>query len=299
MNEESRPVIELWDLQVRYGPTTLLDGIDLEVRSGDVCALVGRNGVGKSSLVRCLLGQQRPTGGRAHLFGLDVWRHRSRLMEGVGVVPEEPDAPPSMSAAELARFCRRLYSSWDQAGYDARLERFGVPTRVPFSSLSKGQKAQVMMALALAPSPSLLVLDDPTLGLDVVARNAFFEELVDVLAERGTTVLLTSHDLPGIERVAVHIALLQEGKICLHEELEQLKARHRRLSIPTDLGLDPEPMAPIAERARARRREILVSRFDPELFAAWTDAHGTGRLHSEPLPLDELLLHLVDSEGPS
>ena len=210
------------------------------------------------------------------------------------MVPEEPDAPPSMSAAALASFCRRLYSSWDQVGFDTRLRRFGVPSRVPFGSLSKGQKAQVTMALALAPSPSLLVLDDPTLGLDVVARNAFFEELVDVLAERGTTVLLTSHDLPGIERVAARIALLGGGRISLREELDELKARHRRLVFPADLELDPKPMAPVAERHRGRDREILVSRFDPDHFARWAEAHGSSRLRSEPVPLDELLLHLVD-----
>src|SRR5262249_30055932 len=157
---------------------------------GSVFALLGSNGAGKSSLVRCALGEQKPAAGRARLFGRDVWRQRATLLKDVGVVPEEPDAPPAMTAKELLAFCRRLYPRSHGEGAVVRLARFGVPMDAPFGRLSKGQKGQVALTLALAPRPALLILDDPTLGLDPVARRAVFQELIGELAEHGTTVFL-------------------------------------------------------------------------------------------------------------
>jgi ABC-type multidrug transport system ATPase subunit len=191
-----------------------------------VYALLGRNGVGKSSLLRCLLGQQRASTGVARLFGRDSWRSRQSLMERVGYVPEEPDAPPELNARELALFCGRLNVRWDQPAVLARLERFQVPLATAFRSLSKGQKGAVMLALALGHDPELLLLDDPTLGLDVVARRAVFGELIGELADRSTTVLLTTHDLAGVEGVADRVGILHGSRLVLDGELEALKAEH-------------------------------------------------------------------------
>ncbi|HEX7253759.1 MAG TPA: ABC transporter ATP-binding protein, partial [Thermoanaerobaculia bacterium] len=212
-------VIAIERLSVRYGKKIACADVSLRVARGAVYALLGRNGAGKSSLVRCLLGHQKPNSGRAALFGEDVWKRRARLMTRVGVTAEEPDAPPAMTAKQLSAFCRRLYRSWDQKAVDQRLARFGVPTNVAFGRLSKGQKGEVMLALALGHHPELLVLDDPTLGLDVVARKALYDELVGELADRGTTVFLTTHDLSGFEGIATHVGIMKEGRIVLDEEL--------------------------------------------------------------------------------
>ncbi len=171
-------VLSIEGLTVRYDGLDVLDGVSLAVAPGSVVALLGRNGVGKTSLVRCALGMQRPQAGRATLFGEDVWPHRARLLQRVGVVPEEPDAPPEMTAREVLAFCGALYSAWDGEAALGRLRRFEVPLDTAFGRLSKGQKGAVMLAVALAPSPDLLVLDDPTLGLDVVARRALYDELI-------------------------------------------------------------------------------------------------------------------------
>jgi ABC-2 type transport system ATP-binding protein len=206
----------------------VLDGVALTVARGSVTALLGRNGTGKTSLVRCLLGEQKPAAGTVRLFGREVWGERTSLMARVGVVPEQPDAPSELPPARLAAFCARLYPRWDEAGFRARLDRFEVPLGQPFGRLSKGQKGAVMLALALGHSPELLVLDDPTLGLDVVARQEVFREVIGDLADRGTTVFLTSHDLAGVEGVADRIAILMEGRLVVDEELEPLKARFAR-----------------------------------------------------------------------
>ena len=221
--------ISIRGVTVRYGKQVAVNDASLEVPRGAVYALLGRNGAGKSSLVRCLLGEQKPDAGTVTLLGDDVWTHRASLMERVGVVSEDADAPPQMRVDDLARFCSRLYANWSQSSVDERLRRFEISPRARFGDLSKGQKKQVALALALASSPELLVLDDPTLGLDAVARKSLFEEVITELADRGITVLLTTHDLAGVEAIADHVAIMTAGRVVLEEELEVLKARFRRI----------------------------------------------------------------------
>ncbi len=218
------PVLALERVTVRYGRTTALESVSFEVPQGSVFALLGRNGAGKSSAVRCLLGQRRPEAGRALILGKDAWKNRAEALARTGVVPEEPDMPPAMTADALVRFSSRLYARWDGRAVLERLERFGVPRSVPAGRLSKGQRAQLALALALGHSPEVLVLDDPTLGLDALARRDFFGELIGELADRGLTVLLTSHDLAGVERIADRVAVLNRGRIVLDDSLETLKS---------------------------------------------------------------------------
>ncbi len=150
---DSAPVA-VESLTVRYGRATACNEISFSVARGAVYALLGRNGAGKSSLVRCLLGQQKPTSGRALLFGEDAWRQRARLMSRVGVVPEEPDAPPAMTAPGIRGLLPApLFLVGCGRPSRARLERFGVPPNTPFGRLSKGQKGQVMLAAALGHAP--------------------------------------------------------------------------------------------------------------------------------------------------
>ncbi|HZF12562.1 MAG TPA: ABC transporter ATP-binding protein [Thermoanaerobaculia bacterium] len=286
------PVLAAEGLSVRYGARLAVDDLSFAVEPGSVYALLGPNGAGKSSLVRCLLGEQRPQAGRALLFGDDVWRRRAHLLAEVGVVPEESDAPPAMSVHQLLRFGSRLYPRWDGAGAVARLARFGVPMDVPFGRLSKGQKGQVALTLALAPSPRLLILDDPTLGLDPLARRTVFEELIGELADRGTTVFLTTHDLAAVEGIADRVGILRAGRLLLDEELESLKRRFRRISFPPAeaaraAGLTA--LEPVAVAARGFRTEAVVARWDEARFTG----AGSGTAEVSALTLEEIFLALV------
>ena len=278
---------------VRYGRSIAADAVSLEVAPGQVYALLGRNGAGKSSLVRCLLGQQKPTAGTALLFGADAWRSRVAAMARVGFVPEESDVPPEISARDAAAFCAPLYPRWDATGFGARLDRFGVPRRVPSGRLSKGQRKQLALALALAPAPELLVLDDPTLGLDAIARRELWEELVGELADCGTTVLLTTHDLAGVEGIADRIGILVGGRLVVDEELESLKGRYRRVrlaSLPDaqrlGASLGPRVAGTVAESALGA--ELVVERWSDDGAAAVFRADAAAEPEVTAMTLEEI-----------
>jgi len=284
-------------LTVRYGRKTALSGVTFSVAPGSVYALLGRNGAGKSSLLRCLLGQQKPQAGRATLFGEDAWRRRASLMARTGVVPEEPDVPPEMTARQIAGFSRRLYPSWNASGVEDRLNRFGVPTDVPFGRLSKGQKAQVMLSAALGHGPELLVLDDPTLGLDAVARKAFFEELIGDLADRTTTVFIATHDLPGIEGIATRVGILKAGQLVLDEEIETVKTRFRRIRYGNDTSVEREAWGTELDDFDAARVQVrgwgvdaVVSNYDDVSFERFRQKPGVVDAEATPMSLEEIFL---------
>lgn len=299
----SMPPAALEGLTVRYGRKTACANVSLSVAPGSVYALLGRNGAGKSSIVRCLLGQQKAQAGRGRLFGADAWRTRRHAMRRVGVVPEEPDAPPTMSARQASRFCSRLYSSWDEEGFLVRLSRAAVSPDVPFQSLSKGEKGIVMLGLALGHAPELLVLDDPTLGLDAVARRALYEELVGELADRGASVFLTTHDLAGIESIASRVGILQEGRLVLDEEIETLKGRFRRIrygnratETRSSFGNELDEFEAVRVKVRGWGIDAVVSNFEESAFERFRNVDGVVDAEAGPMSLEEIFVAIAGAE---
>ncbi len=291
------PVLSVEGLHVRYGKRTALDDVSLSLPRGTVYALLGRNGAGKSSLVRCALGQQKPRAGQVRLFGGDVWRERSRLMKRVGVLPEEPDAPPSMTASALVSFSASLYPGCDGTAMRARLERTRVPVNLPFGQLSKGQKGAVMLALALGHAPELLVLDDPTLGLDVVARRMLYDELIGELADRGTTVLLTTHDLAGVEVLADRVGILNGARLVVDESLDALKGRFRRIRCANSSATsDFDPFVTVAVTRRDWGVDAVVSNFDEERLERFRSSRLGADVEVGSLSLEEIFVALLGNE---
>jgi ABC-2 type transport system ATP-binding protein len=287
-------VISADDVTVRYGKKTAVDGVSFSVAAGTVYALLGRNGAGKSSLVRALLGMLEADRGRITMFDEDVWRHRARLMDRIGVVSEEADAPSEARVRDLAWLSSRLYSRWSQPAFDARIARFRIAGSARYGDLSKGQKKQVALALALATSPELLILDDPTLGLDVVARKSLFEEVIADMAERGLTVLITTHDLSAVETLADRVGVMKDGKLVLDDELEALKSRFRRVRY------SGAPAAALAMNAASTRAwgsgtEAVVTDYDDVAFERFRrDAHAS---ESTPMTLEEIFVTVAGEES--
>ncbi|HKA35426.1 MAG TPA: ABC transporter ATP-binding protein [Thermoanaerobaculia bacterium] len=303
---ENLAAVSVEGLTVRYGGIAACSDVTFSVARGSVYALLGRNGAGKSSLQRCLLGQQKPARGRALLFGKDAWKSRAHAMARTGVVLEEPGPPPDLTARGILRFCGRLYSRWDEEGALARLARFGVPGKVPFGRLSKGEKAQVMLCAALGHAPELLVLDDPTLGLDAVARKAFFEELIGELADHGTTVLLTTHDLAGVEGIATRVGILKAGRLVVDEDIESLKARFRRIRYGNDIAADRETWGTeldafdaVRVRVRGWGVDAAVSNYDDLSFERFRQTPGVVDAEAFPMSLEEIFLSVAGEAAPA
>lgn len=292
-------------LTVRYGRTIAVDDVSFSVSKGEVFALLGRNGAGKSSTISCLVGQRKAAAGECRLFGLDAWRSRRRAMSRVGIVPETPDIPPGATAVELGRFLGRIRPVFDTDVYAERLDRVGVPTRTPSRSLSKGQRRQLALASVLAAEPEVLILDDPTLGLDVVVRRILLEELVGELADRGTTVLVTTHDLTGIEGIADRVGIMQKGRLVHDETMEGLKERFRRLRCVLTNGTSADevesalqPLDPAAVRVVGAGVDAVIGRADHDSVRGFRETTGITEVELEPLGLEEIFVALCgDDEG--
>jgi ABC-2 type transport system ATP-binding protein len=214
-------------------------------------------------------------------------------MERVGIVPEDSDVPPEMRVEQLARLWSSLYSRWSAAMFDERLNRFHIAPRMKFGELSKGQKKQVMLALALATSPELLILDDPTLGLDVVARKSLFEEVIAELADRGITVFVTTHDLAGVETIADRVGVMQSGHLTLDEDLETLKSRFRRVRFAVrPVALADGSLAMASVRTWGSGTEAVVSNFN-ELAM---ERFGAEVAEVSPMSLEDIFIAVTGEE---
>ena len=230
------PVIQIEGLTKRYGSQKALDGLSLAVPEGSIFGLLGENGAGKTTTIQTLLGLIRPDGGRCNVMGLDPARWGLQVRKQTGYVPETPVLYDWMTVAEIGWFAAAFHLD-SQGTTNSYLYRYTELTRgfdlqatKKIKALSKGMRAKVSLALALASDPSLLILDEPTSGLDVLVRRDFLESMVD-LAGAGRTVVLSSHQISEVERVASHVALLHEGKLILAEPLDELKSRTFLLSV--------------------------------------------------------------------
>lgn len=265
-----RPVLQLENLTRRFGKETALEGVSLEVPPGVVFALLGENGAGKTTALRIALGLLEPTFGHTKVLGLDSRTDGIAIRRRVGYVPERPMLYDWMTVDEIGWFSAGFYPNGYLLEYRRLVEQYGLPPRKRLQSLSKGMRAKVSLALALAHDPELLLLDEPTSGLDTLVRRAFLESMVD-RAALGQTVVLSSHQIVEVERVADIVAIIRKGRLILVERLDELKARSRDLvvSLRDDAyQLPPLPGQTISRRRRARQWHILLRDASDESLAA-------------------------------
>ncbi|MEW6760236.1 MAG: ABC transporter ATP-binding protein [Pseudomonadota bacterium] len=204
-------VIHTENLNLSYRGKQALDNLSLRLARGGVHAIVGANGAGKSTLFRVLLGFASADSGSASVLGCDSRALNPALRARIGFVNEEHTLPTWMRVNELAAMQRRLYPGWNQDRYRQVLSNFNVADRQKIAELSRGERAGVSLALALAQGPELLILDEPTLGLDVVAKRAFLDALLQTSLDDGATVVYCSHQMEEIERVADNLVIMERG----------------------------------------------------------------------------------------
>jgi ABC-2 type transport system ATP-binding protein len=210
---EASYVIETDRLDLRYGRKLALNQLTLRIPRGRIHAIVGANGAGKSSLFRILLGVQAPTSGKAQVLGRDCSALTEVDRARIGFVNEEHFLPPWLRVDEVVAMQRRLYPQWDDARYRHIVGHFSVLPAQRIAQLSRGERAGVSLAMALAQDPELLILDEPTLGLDVVAKRGFLEALLGALEDEGTTVIYCSHQMDEVERLADNLIILERGSL--------------------------------------------------------------------------------------
>ena len=216
-----------------FGGRGVLGGIDWQIGSGAVIGLLGRNGAGKSTLIECMLGLREVDGGNITLFGEPAGDLSAATRARIGYVPQKSDLFDWLTPDQLLAYFRTLYPRWNDYKVENLLARWGfdpATRRQRISSLSGGQQQRLSIIRALAPDPDLLVLDEPVASLDPVGRRDFLRELVDDVIERGTTVLFSTHILSDLERIAVDVAFLKDGRIALQAPLDDLLEGTRRVS---------------------------------------------------------------------
>lgn len=223
-----------------YGRRPVVNALDLRVPAGSVYGLLGRNGSGKSTTLKMLLGFVRPDRGTAHLLGQDVATLAPATRAKVAYIAEGHPFLRWMSVAEAIRFTRAFYPHWNDELLDQILDHFALPKRAKIRRLSNGQRAQVSLALAVAPDPELLVLDDPTLGLDTVVRRDFLESLIQIIQREGRTILISSHILADVERVADRIGILVDGVLRVDCPTDYFKQSLRKIVL--EFPSQPPPL---------------------------------------------------------
>ena len=237
----SEPVIHVSELTRRFGAKAALDSVSVSVPRGAVYGLVGANGAGKTTLIKHVLGLLRAESGSVRVFGLDPVADPVGVLSRIGYLSEENDLPGWMRVDELIRYTRALYSGWDDAYAEELRRTFDLDPAAPIKTLSKGQKARAGLLLALAYRPELLVLDEPSSGLDPIVRRDILAAIIRTIAHEGRTVLFSSHLLDEVEEVADHVAMISHGQVVQSAPLEALKQSHRSVTVRFP---DPRPRPP-------------------------------------------------------
>jgi len=280
-------VIETRDLSKRYGRKLALDHLDLQVPRGRIHAIVGANGAGKSTLFRILLGFLAPTAGEARILGKDSQQLSTEDRGRIGFVNEEHTLPGWMRVDAVTAMQRRQYARWNQAAFEEVLGHYHVLPEQKVSQLSRGERAGFNLALALAQRPELLVLDEPTLGLDVVAKRAFLESLMHSNVADDCTVVYCSHQMEEIERVADNLIILERGRLANMSPPDDFRERVRYwvADIPFK-GPDPRTVPGLLEVQKIDGLHHYVVLDQDEDFAEFLRGNGARSVRSMPVSLD-------------
>jgi ABC-2 type transport system ATP-binding protein len=223
----SESVINVSELTRRFGAKTALASVSLSMPRGAVYGLVGANGAGKTTLIKHVLGLLRAESGSVRVFGLDPVADPVAVLSRIGYLSEENDLPGWMRVDELIRYSRAFYPAWDDAYAEELRRTFALDAAAKIKTLSKGQKARAGLLIALAYRPELLLLDEPSSGLDPIVRRDILGAVIRTIADEGRTVLFSSHLLDEMEEVADHVTMIDGGRIVLSAPLNTIKESHR------------------------------------------------------------------------
>nr|WP_146527923.1 ABC transporter ATP-binding protein [Novipirellula artificiosorum] len=279
---------------MRFPGCDVLKGVEMNVRSGSVFALLGENGAGKTTMIRILTGFLKPTAGSVRVCGLDPIRDSLEIRRRIGYVSDAPAMYDWMTVGEIGWFTASFYSHGFVERYRELVTGYEIPENRKMKVLSRGQRAKVALSLALAHDPELLILDEPTSGLDPLVRREFLESMVD-RASAGRTVFLSSHQISEVERVADTVAIMHDGKFHLCGELADLKDSISEVTINLDdplvsLPALPSPAIVLSEETEGRQRRMIARGFTREMQDAIAARRGVNGVRARAASLEELFV---------
>jgi ABC-2 type transport system ATP-binding protein len=249
-----------------YGQRRVVNCLDLRVPAGCVYGFLGRNGAGKSTTIKMLLGLVHPDAGTAELLGEDIRQLRPETRSRIAYLAENHPLYRWMAVGEAVAFFRSFHPTWNATLVEQILDHFELPARKKIRHLSNGQRAQVALALAMGPDPQLLILDDPTLSLDTVVRRDFLESMIQIIQRKGRTIFFSSHILGDVESVAERIGILVDGVLRVDCPVEDFKAGVKKLVLEFERTPPPFPAGPgiVGSRQLGTRLEVVVIGLTPE-----------------------------------
>ncbi len=288
----SDAVIATRGLTRRFGKTTAVDALELQVPRGSVFAFLGKNGAGKTTTIRLLLDLLDKTAGTATVLGLDSVHDALAIKRRVGIVAEGQQMYDWMTVRETLWFCKGFYPTWDDAFADELTRRLELSSATKVRALSRGGQAKLALLLAMAFRPELLILDEPTTGLDVVVRRNFLEGIIELIQEEGRTVFFSSHIVHEVERVADWVGIIDAGRLVWCSTQEELKARVKRLT----LTFEDAPHAvtlpgALTVETTGRQSSVTVRDFGDAALAAARAL--TPRVEVHDLSLEDIFVALV------
>jgi len=288
---KTAPPLEIRDLSRSYGKKTALQNVSLAIPTGSVFGLVGENGAGKTTLLKHVLGLLKAERGSVRVFGFDPVTHPVQVLSRIGYLAENRDLPGWMRVAQLLRYLEPFYPTWDAQFAEELRNRFELDPNARIKNLSRGQLAKAGLLAALAYRPELLVLDEPSSGLDPVVRRDILEAIIRTVSHEGRTVIFSSHLLDEVERVSDQIAFLHAGRLILCAPLDEIKQRHHRLVLRFDRALSQVPVLPGALSTTGRGSEwtIICNGGLPEVEAA-ARSIGAQVVNRETPTLDKIFV---------
>ncbi len=264
------PVIEARGLRKSYGTTVALDGVDLRVEEGRILGLIGPNGAGKTTALNAVLGLT-PYQGELKVLGRDPWNERERLMCDVSFVADVAVLPRWIKVSQALDYVGGVHPRFDRAKAESFLAKTTIKSNSKVRELSKGMVAQLHLALVMAIDARLLVLDEPTLGLDILYRKQFYDSLLNDYFDRSRTIVVTTHQVEEIQDVLTDVMFINRGRIVLNSSMEEFESRYLEVMVLPDRLAAARALKPINERQVLGRSILLFDRVDRQQVAALGD----------------------------
>ncbi|HEX5085340.1 MAG TPA: ABC transporter ATP-binding protein [Blastocatellia bacterium] len=292
-------IIETQNLKKIYGEKAAVDGIDLTVERGSIHGFLGRNGSGKTTTIKMLLGLTYPTSGEARVFGLRPVDRKEgvRIRRRVGFVSEDKGLYDYAKVGQMISFTRSFFPNWDREMEERLIELFELPLKQSVRKLSKGTRTKLALLLALPRRADLLVLDEPTEGLDPAITEDVLQMLVGMAAE-GATIFFSSHQLSEVEQIADHISILESGRIVVEGGLDELKENYRRIHIVFEEKAPEHALAAVgaAQFRRDARSLTLFAGGNVEAIVDQAYLSNAVSVDIAPVTLKEIFLECARSE---